>query len=135
MQPAPGGIARGDRDFLEPVRARSRLLGRADWQDAARLALNAAPINVADYLRERLFGAEHIRSDDQRHPGRESRAAPRRLRGKRRPRPLLYFARQVGGEKADFGPGRLALRLRAADENLRGEQNARPARPAATGPA
>ncbi len=57
-------------------------------------ALNAAPVNVADFLRQRLFGADTsvimtsatlgVQSD-------ESRVAAA---------PLQYFARQVGGEKA-----------------------------------
>jgi ATP-dependent DNA helicase DinG len=60
------------------------------------LALNATPINVADFLRQRLFGADTsvimtsatlgVQSDDS---------------GGKTP-PLQYFAKQVGGEKANL---------------------------------
>ncbi|HEY3855523.1 MAG TPA: helicase C-terminal domain-containing protein [Verrucomicrobiae bacterium] len=59
-------------------------------------ALNAAPINVADFLRQRLFGADTsvimtsatlgVQSDDSRAAGA----------------PLQYFAKHVGGEKANL---------------------------------
>ena len=38
------------------------------------LTLNAAPINVAQFLRQRLFGGRHLRHHDQRHPGHPSTA-------------------------------------------------------------
>jgi ATP-dependent DNA helicase DinG len=65
------------------------------------LALNAAPINVAAYLRERLFGAETsvimtsatLAVKMEESPGPVSQPASASP-------PLLYFARQVGGEKA-----------------------------------
>jgi ATP-dependent DNA helicase DinG len=63
------------------------------------LALNAAPINVADYLRQRLFGADTsvimtsatlavaAGQDAEKSSGVKTS-------------PLLYFARQVGGEES-----------------------------------
>ncbi len=60
------------------------------------LALNAAPINVADYLRQRLFGANTsviMTSATLGIAGGEGQA-------KKETSPLMYFARQVGGEKA-----------------------------------
>jgi ATP-dependent DNA helicase DinG len=81
------------------------------------LSLNAAPVDVADYLRRRLFGSEtsiimtsatlatkareHSPSPD---PGgtadRRATAGPRQSGSDvTRMPPLLYFARRVGGEK------------------------------------
>ncbi|MGB0581914.1 MAG: ATP-dependent DNA helicase [Limisphaerales bacterium] len=58
------------------------------------IALNAAPINVADYLRWRLFGANTsvimtsaTLATNQSGPGQDENA-------------LRYFAKRVGGEKA-----------------------------------
>jgi ATP-dependent DNA helicase DinG len=65
------------------------------------LALNAAPINVADYLRQRLFGADTsvIMTSATlaigAGPGAETKVA-----AAAKSSPLLYFARQVGGEKS-----------------------------------
>jgi ATP-dependent DNA helicase DinG len=67
------------------------------------LTLHAAPINVADFLRERLFGTETsvimtsatlavAVSPDQPKAAKTAAKAP----------PLLYFAKQVGGEEADL---------------------------------
>jgi len=68
------------------------------------LALHAAPINVADFLRERLFGTETsvimtsatlavaIAADQPKAPRNSPAKAP----------PLQYFARQVGGEEANL---------------------------------
>jgi ATP-dependent DNA helicase DinG len=68
------------------------------------LALHAAPINVADFLRERLFATETsvvmtsatlavaIAPDQPRAPKNAPAKAP----------PLHYFARQVGGEEANL---------------------------------
>jgi len=64
------------------------------------LALNAAPIQVADYLRQRLFGAgtsivmtsATLGVRVAQGPGSSGDASA----------PLLYFARQVGGEKANL---------------------------------
>jgi ATP-dependent DNA helicase DinG len=66
------------------------------------LALHAAPINVADYLRERLFETETsvvmtsatlaVAADPDARKAPKTAPAP----------PLRYFARQVGGEKADL---------------------------------
>jgi ATP-dependent DNA helicase DinG len=67
------------------------------------LALHAAPINVADYLRERLFGTDTsvimtsatlavAVAPDHPKAAKAAAASP----------PLLYFARQVGGEEADL---------------------------------
>jgi ATP-dependent DNA helicase DinG len=68
------------------------------------LTLHAAPINVADFLRERLFGTETsvvmtsatlgvaLVTD---HPRAAKTASAK-------PPPLLYFARQVGGEEASL---------------------------------
>jgi ATP-dependent DNA helicase DinG len=57
-------------------------------------ALNAAPINVADYLRQRLFGA------DTSVIMTSATLAVRDAEGADATGPLGYFARQVGGEKA-----------------------------------
>ena len=100
MQPAAGGIARGDCDFPE-----SRAEDHVYWVERTgktqrHLALNAAPINVAAYLRERLFGPDtcvimtSATLAVQLEAGAGARAA-----AEKGP-PLLYFARQVGGEKA-----------------------------------
>ena len=65
------------------------------------LALHAAPINVADYLRERLFETETsvimtsatlAVAAEQPSPTKAATKAP----------PLQYFARQVGGEKSSL---------------------------------
>src|SRR3984957_5914009 len=67
------------------------------------LALHAAPINVADFLRERLFETETsvvmtsatlavAVTADQPQTAKSAAKAP----------PLHYFARQVGGEKANL---------------------------------
>jgi ATP-dependent DNA helicase DinG len=67
------------------------------------LALHAAPINVADFLRERLFGTETsvimtsatlavAVAPEQSKTSKTAAKSP----------PLLYFARQVGGEEADL---------------------------------
>jgi ATP-dependent DNA helicase DinG len=68
------------------------------------LALHAAPINVADFLRERLFETETsvvmtsatlgvaVAADQPKAPRRAPAKAP----------PLQYFARQVGGEEANL---------------------------------
>jgi ATP-dependent DNA helicase DinG len=67
------------------------------------LALHAAPINVADYLRERLFETETsvvmtsatlavaVAPDHAKSPKAAAKAPP-----------LHYFAQQVGGEKANL---------------------------------
>jgi len=57
------------------------------------LALNAAPINVADYLRQRLFGADTS-------VVMTSATLAVRAEQAKEASPLLYFARQVGGEKS-----------------------------------
>ena len=63
------------------------------------LALNAAPINVADYLRQRLFGADTsvimTSATLAVAAGQEAKES-----GGVKPSPLLYFAKQVGGEKS-----------------------------------
>ncbi|HEV7928082.1 MAG TPA: helicase C-terminal domain-containing protein [Verrucomicrobiae bacterium] len=67
------------------------------------LALHAAPINVADFLRERLFETETsvvmtsatlavAVAPDQPHAPKSAAKAP----------PLHYFASQVGGEKSNL---------------------------------
>jgi ATP-dependent DNA helicase DinG len=68
------------------------------------LALHAAPINVADYLRERLFETETsvimtsatlavaVAAAQGNAPKRAAATAP----------PLHYFARQVGGEESSL---------------------------------
>ena len=65
------------------------------------LTLNAAPVDVADYLRRRLFGSDTsvvmtsaTLSMDTKHLGRVVRAQPGRKDG------LNYFAGRVGGEEA-----------------------------------
>jgi ATP-dependent DNA helicase DinG len=63
------------------------------------LALNAAPVNVADYLRQRLFGpGTSVVMTSATLATAAGQAAPE-FNGVKTP-PLLYFARQVGGEKA-----------------------------------
>jgi ATP-dependent DNA helicase DinG len=63
------------------------------------LALNAAPINVADYLRQRLFGADT--SVIMTSATLAVAAGPgAQESGGAKTSPLLYFARQVGGEKS-----------------------------------
>jgi ATP-dependent DNA helicase DinG len=60
------------------------------------LALNAAPINVADYLRQRLFGAD----TSVIMTSATLAVAAAKTASNEKTSPLLYFARQVGGEKA-----------------------------------
>ena len=63
------------------------------------LALNAAPINVADYLRQRLFGADtSVIMTSATLAVAAGRGAQESSGVKASP--LLYFARQVGGEKS-----------------------------------
>jgi ATP-dependent DNA helicase DinG len=65
------------------------------------LTLNAAPIDVADYLRQRLFNADTsiimtsatLAVADGADPKAATSAGAKKS-------PLLYFARQVGGEKS-----------------------------------
>jgi ATP-dependent DNA helicase DinG len=73
------------------------------------LALNAAPINVAAYLRARLFESDTsivmtsatmaVRMDEPR-AARPAEKAPSAGEAEPKTPPLSYFARQVGGEKA-----------------------------------
>ncbi|HEX4119932.1 MAG TPA: helicase C-terminal domain-containing protein [Verrucomicrobiae bacterium] len=59
-----------------------------------QIVLNAAPINVAEFLRQRLFGADtSVIMTSATLAVRDSEAADA---------PLRYFARQVGGEKANL---------------------------------
>jgi ATP-dependent DNA helicase DinG len=60
------------------------------------LALNAAPINVADYLRQRLFGADTSVIMTSATLGVQSDESGGKTPG------LQYFAKQVGGEKANL---------------------------------
>ncbi|HZM02373.1 MAG TPA: helicase C-terminal domain-containing protein [Candidatus Saccharimonadales bacterium] len=62
------------------------------------LALNAAPIEVADYLRRRLFGAGT--SVVMTSATLSVRAEPEAREPEAKAPALQYFARQVGGEKA-----------------------------------
>ena len=59
VQPAAGRIARGGRDVS---RARARTTMFIGWNAAARrsknLSLNAAPVDVAEFLRRRLFESD-----------------------------------------------------------------------------
>ncbi len=68
------------------------------------LALHAAPINVADYLRERLFETDTsvVMTSATLAVAAcpDARKAPRTAAPQSPP--LRYFARQVGGEKADL---------------------------------
>jgi ATP-dependent DNA helicase DinG len=61
------------------------------------LALNAAPINVADYLRQRLFNADTsvVMTSATLAVGANQSAEAKAS-------PLLYFARQIGGEKSSL---------------------------------
>jgi ATP-dependent DNA helicase DinG len=65
------------------------------------LALNAAPINVADYLRQRLFGADTSVVMTSATLAVAAAKETKESSGAKTP-PLLYFARQVGGEKSVF---------------------------------
>jgi ATP-dependent DNA helicase DinG len=63
------------------------------------LALNAAPVNVADYLRQRLFEADTpVIMTSATLAVAAGRGAEES--GGATSSPLLYFARQVGGEKS-----------------------------------
>ena len=67
----------------------------AQGKTQRNLALNAAPINVADLLRQRLFNADTsvIMTSATLAVGANQSAEAKAT-------PLLYFARQVGGEKS-----------------------------------
>ena len=68
------------------------------------LALHAAPINVADFLRERLFGTETsviMTSATLAVTVAPDHAKAAKAAAAKSP-PLLYFARQVGGEAANL---------------------------------
>ena len=67
--------------FLEPARRGPRLLGGALGQGAENLRLNAAPIDVAEYLRRRLFGSDTSDHHDERDAGVQSRSRPGTSRG------------------------------------------------------
>jgi ATP-dependent DNA helicase DinG len=64
------------------------------------LALNAAPIEVADYLRRRLFGAGT--SVVMTSATLAMKADANATRSEAKTQGLQYFARQVGGEKASL---------------------------------
>ncbi|HEY3860348.1 MAG TPA: helicase C-terminal domain-containing protein [Verrucomicrobiae bacterium] len=66
------------------------------------MTLHAAPINVASFLRDRLFGGET--SVVMTSATLAVSVAPERPRAAeaKAPPPLLYFAKQVGGEKANM---------------------------------
>jgi ATP-dependent DNA helicase DinG len=77
------------------------------------LALNAAPVDVADYLRRHLFeadtsvimtsatlGIRNSERDDRGSAGAERPAARGRVAGGAAASPLGYFTRRVGGESA-----------------------------------
>ncbi len=77
------------------------------------LALNAAPINVAAYLRERLFGSDTsvimtsatlaVKLDESPGPPLPKYSSPSNPAASAdKSPPLLYFARQVGGEDANL---------------------------------
>ena len=125
MQPPPAGAAASRRDLPDAGRRRLRLLGRARRQDAAqplpeRRAGGRGGLFAPPLVRER-----HQRGDDQRDVGdeRQSRA---RAEARSDVAELLPAPRRRGaGHRA---PARLALRLRAADDRLRRQQDARPAR-------
>jgi ATP-dependent DNA helicase DinG len=63
------------------------------------LALNAAPMNVADYLRQRLFGTGTSVIMTSATLG-VAAGQDAKESGGVKTSPLLYFARQVGGEKS-----------------------------------
>ncbi len=98
--------------------------GHVYWVERAgrtqqNLALNAAPIDVADFLRRRLFGADTsiimtsatLATESQKSEVRSQKSegslekAPRRPPGQsaiRNPQSAMgYFARRVGGEQAE----------------------------------
>jgi ATP-dependent DNA helicase DinG len=79
--------------------------GHVYWVERAgktqrNLALHAAPINVADYLRERLFGTETSVVMTSATLGVALGADHPKAAKAAKPPALLYFARQVGGEEA-----------------------------------
>jgi ATP-dependent DNA helicase DinG len=67
------------------------------------LALHAAPINVADFLRERLFGTETsvIMTSATLAVAVPTDTRAAKTAAAKSP-PLLYFARQVGGEESNL---------------------------------
>ena len=111
-------VARGSRRVPQPERRRTTSIGSSGRGKAQKtLALNAAPIDVAEYLRRRLFGSDtsvimtsatlsvsgvvrgacSVRKSATHH-------APRTTRKRRRSRDdnsgLNYFAHRVGAEAA-----------------------------------
>src|SRR5438045_1250996 len=65
------------------------------------LTLNAAPVDVAEFLRQRLFGSKTsiiMTSATLAISAGERRSGE--LKQKNRASPLDYFARRVGGQKA-----------------------------------
>jgi len=67
------------------------------------LTLHAAPINVADYLRERLFETEtSVVMTSATLAVAVSPEHPKAPKAAAKAPPLHYFARQVGGEKANL---------------------------------
>ena len=111
------------------------------------LALNAAPVDVAGYLRRRLFETDtsvimtsatlatkvvqvgrlpSARFSASRHKQQKFGAWLHKRAGGTPA--LLYFAKRVGWRSRHPVASRHALRLRAADETLHRPQNARPAR-------
>ncbi len=67
------------------------------------IALHAAPINVADYLRERLFGAEtSVVMTSATLAVSLTPENPKLVKSSSKAPPLMYFARQVGGEDSSL---------------------------------
>ncbi len=79
------------------------------------LALNAAPVDVADFLRRRLFESDTsiIMTSATLAPQAQVLGARREAKGDRlgpqRPEPLAYFAKRVGADSASSTPSRHAV--------------------------
>jgi hypothetical protein len=93
------------------------------------LSLNAAPVDVAEFLRRRLFESDTsvimtsatLATSRPALKSRQTAQASAKCR-------LNYFSKRVGCESATHAAGRHAVRLRAADEIVHRQKNARPAR-------
>ena len=105
------------------------------------LALNAAPIDVADFLRRRLFESDtSIIMTSATLGNRSAGVAPAEAKAGKpnglstptTPQPrrsaLTLFRPPRRRRIRHATPGRHAVRLRAADEDFRRQKNARPAR-------
>ena len=109
MQPPARGIARGNRPCSS---ARAPTTMSIGWNAPAgrkNLALNAAPIDVADFLRLPALWHRHLHHHDQHHSGHGANPSSDHLQGQssaphsalRTPNSALsYFVHRVGAEDA-----------------------------------